>query len=102
LPVYSGKKVGMGVAPQMVLPVFVGVVAFFALLLSFPWEVLAVGTLCFLASLPFSWMAFQEYTRKDAEAVAAAHAAPPAPAISGEHPAVTPPSENPERPARLN
>ncbi len=103
LPVYSGKKVGMGVAPQMVLPVFVGVVAFFALLLSFPWEVLTVGTLGFLASLAFSWMSYQEYTRKDAEAAAAAHAAaPPGPAIAGERPAVTPTSEDPERPARLN
>jgi hypothetical protein len=58
--------------------------------------------LCFLASLPFSWMAFQEYTRKDAEAAAAAHPAPLAPAIAGERPAVTPPSEDSERPSRLN
>ena len=103
LPVYSGKKIGMGVAPQMVLPVFVGVVAFFALLLSFPWEVLTVGTLCFLASLPFSWMAFQEYTRKDAEARRLPlHQRLHAPALTANGRLCRPASENPERPARLN
>ena len=87
----------------MVLPVFVVVVAFFALLISYPWEVLTVGTLCFLVSLPFSWMAYQEYARKDAEAAAAAHAAPASLSTSAdEQPAVSPPSENSERPARLN
>src|SRR5207302_1479215 len=40
LPVYSGKKMGTRVPPDMVLPVFVVVVLFFALLLSYPWEVL--------------------------------------------------------------
>ena len=104
LPVYSGKKIGMGVPPNMVLPVFVGVVAFFALLLSFPWEVLTIGTLCFLATLPFSWMAFQEYTRKDAEAAAAATMAAPPPSSeeAGEGQIVTPQPDSSERPTRLN
>src|SRR4029078_4849362 len=37
LPVFSGKLVGKRVPPEMVLPVFVLVVLFFALLLSYPW-----------------------------------------------------------------
>ena len=53
LPVFSGKRVGKRVAPEMVLPVFVLVVAFFALLIAYPWVVLAIGTLVYLASLPF-------------------------------------------------
>src|SRR6516164_8881827 len=51
LPVFSGKRVGKRVAPEMVLPVFVAVVLFFALLISYPWVVLTIGTVCFLASL---------------------------------------------------
>ena len=45
LPVFSGKRVGKRVPPEMVLPVFVMVVLFFALLVSYPWQVLTVGTL---------------------------------------------------------
>src|SRR5581483_5098850 len=39
LPVFSGKRVGKRVPPEMVLPVFVVVVLFFALLISYPWVV---------------------------------------------------------------
>ena len=53
LPVFSGKRVGKRVPPEIVLPVFVTVVLFFALLVSYPWEVLATGTLIYLACLPF-------------------------------------------------
>jgi CDP-diacylglycerol--serine O-phosphatidyltransferase len=70
LPVYSGKKIGTGVPPHLVLPVFVGVVAFFALLLSFPWEVLTAGTLVFLCSLPLSWKAYQDQVKRDTSAAA--------------------------------
>jgi CDP-diacylglycerol---serine O-phosphatidyltransferase len=78
LPVYSGKKMGTRVPPDMVLPVFVVVVLFFALLLSYPWEVLTLGTLAYLASLPFGWLSYRDYERRDAEAAAAAAGAAPA------------------------
>ena len=55
LPVFSGKRVGKRVAPEMVLPVFVAVVLFFALLVSYPWIVLTIGTVCYLACLPLGW-----------------------------------------------
>src|SRR6202165_4212887 len=48
LPVFSGKRVGKRVPPEMVLPVFVVVVLFFALLISYPWDVLTVGVLIYL------------------------------------------------------
>ena len=51
LPVFSGKRVGKRVQPEMVLPVFVLVVLFFALLISYPWWVLSIGTVC-LSRLP--------------------------------------------------
>ncbi len=109
LPVFSGKRVGKRVAPEMVLPVFVAVVVFFALLISYPWVVLTIGTVCFLASLPLGYLSYRKHERKDAAAASVtpsaagpdAHAPPPsevAPLSPGhsEHPA------DPGRPARLN
>jgi len=110
LPVFSGKRVGKRVAPEMVLPVFVAVVLFFALLISYPWVVLTIGTVCFLASLPLGYLSYRRHERKDAAAAASvtpsaarpdAHA-PPQSEVSplspghSEHPA------DPGRPARLN
>jgi CDP-diacylglycerol--serine O-phosphatidyltransferase len=71
LPVYSGKKVGKRVPPDLVLPVFIGVVVFFALLIAYPWAVLTIGALAYLASLPFGWLSHRGYVRRDAEATAA-------------------------------
>jgi CDP-diacylglycerol--serine O-phosphatidyltransferase len=109
LPVFSGKRVGKRVAPEMVLPVFVAVVLFFALLISYPWVVLTIGTVCFLASLPLGYLSYRRHERKDAAAASVtptaartgAHAPPPSegPPLSpgqSEHPA------DPGRPARLN
>jgi CDP-diacylglycerol--serine O-phosphatidyltransferase len=100
LPVYSGKKMGTRVPPDMVLPVFVVVVLFFALLLSYPWEVLTLGTLAYLASLPFGWLSYRDYERRDAEAAAAAAATVPA----GDAPDLTRPPQSPddERPSSLH
>jgi CDP-diacylglycerol---serine O-phosphatidyltransferase len=67
LPVFSGKKLGTRVSPDMVLPVFVLVVMFFALLLSYPWEVLTLGTLGYLVSLPFGWWSYREQERRAAD-----------------------------------
>jgi CDP-diacylglycerol--serine O-phosphatidyltransferase len=65
LPVFSGKRVGKRVPPEMVLPVFVVVVAFFALLISYPWAVLTIGTLAYLVCLPIGAWSYREYQRKD-------------------------------------
>src|ERR1700737_1519197 len=68
LPVFSGKRVGKRIAPEMVLPVFVAVVLFFALLVAYPWEVLTLGTVAYLGRMPFGWIAYREFQRKDAAA----------------------------------
>ena len=98
LPVFSGKRVGKRVPPEMVLPLFVLVVLFFALLIAYPWEVLAIGSVVYLCCLPLGYWSYREYQRKDAVVAAAAANAgeaavpqPPAAAASGD-----------ERPARLN
>ncbi len=103
LPVFSGKRVGKRVPPEMVLPVFVLVVAFFALLIAYPWLVLTTGTLLYLASLPFGLIAYRNYQRAD-EAVKAAQAVAAAPAAGGEAAASPPPAPSGEgdRPVRLN
>jgi CDP-diacylglycerol---serine O-phosphatidyltransferase len=74
LPVFSGKRVGKRIAPEMVLPVFVAVVLFFALLISYPWIVLTIGTICYLASLPVGWLSYRQHERKDLAAASAAQA----------------------------
>jgi len=108
LPVISGKKLGTRVPTEMVLPVFVVVVLFFALLISYPWEVLTIGTLCYLAALPFGWISYRDHERKDAQSAARAMepndaAALPA-APSAQLAGASRPAEVPEgdRPARLN
>jgi len=99
LPVYSGKRIGTRVPPDMVLPVFVVVVLFFALLLSYPWEVLTLGTLAYLASLPFGWLSYRDYERRDAEAAAAAAATPAARTLE---PAPPPQAPGDDRPPSLH
>jgi CDP-diacylglycerol--serine O-phosphatidyltransferase len=99
LPVYSGKKLGTRVPREMVLPVFVVVVLFVALLISYPWPVLTLGTLAYLACLPFGWLSYRRLERAAAEPAADA-AAPPADAAEQ----ITPPhrERGDGRPARLN
>src|SRR6478752_2947942 len=102
LPVFSGKKVGTRVAPDMVLPVFVLVVAFFALLLSYPWEVLSVGTLLFLGSLPLSWLSYNRHLHRSALAHLGHAQRPEADDAEAAHVARPAPEPPDERPARLN
>jgi CDP-diacylglycerol--serine O-phosphatidyltransferase len=101
LPVISGKRVGKRVAPEMVLPIFVIVVLFFALLVSFPWIVLSTGTLLYLACLPLGWWWYQQHKRKD---TASADASGPARTAHDDD--LPPPGEAAkpanERPTRLN
>jgi CDP-diacylglycerol---serine O-phosphatidyltransferase len=84
LPVYSGKKVGKRVPPDLVLPVFIGVVLFFALLIAYPWPVLTIGSILCLVSLPFGWISYRDYVRRDAEAMAPSPAQASADVKSGE------------------
>jgi CDP-diacylglycerol--serine O-phosphatidyltransferase len=101
LPVFSGKRVGKRVPPEMVLPVFVVVVLFFALLISYPWEVLTIGTFTYLACLPLGWWSYREYQRKDAAAAATAASASTVADAPHAHEAAGLAGED-ERPARLN
>jgi CDP-diacylglycerol---serine O-phosphatidyltransferase len=107
LPVFSGKRVGKRVAPEMVLPVFVAVVLFFALLVSYPWIVLTIGTVCYLACLPLGVLSYRRYQRKDLAAANAVQGGADSAVrarAQGEAPPLSPgPAEPPpDRPVRLN
>src|SRR5882724_11258729 len=107
LPVFSGKSVRMRVPPELVLPVFVGVIIFVALLIGYPWHILSVGTLLFILSLPLGWKSYRDHAARHSAATAAAAAAVPetsaAPANSGPSlaPAVADKAHD-DRPERLH
>src|SRR4029077_18973163 len=84
LPVFSGKTVRMRVPPEMVLPVFVCVIFFIALLIGYPWHILSAGSILYLLSLPLGWKSYRDQKRayEAANATAPAAAAPPAAAPS--------------------
>jgi CDP-diacylglycerol--serine O-phosphatidyltransferase len=63
IPTYSGKTMGKRVPRHWVLPLFVVTVAFFGLLVSFPFEVLALGTLVFLATIPMGVARYRQLER---------------------------------------
>jgi CDP-diacylglycerol---serine O-phosphatidyltransferase len=100
LPVFSGKRVGKRVAPEMVLPIFVGVVLFFALLIAYPWPVLTIGTVIYLVALPLGWLSYREHQRQDAAAQAQLHAQELQ--ARTEAPSLARPQSDEERPVRLN
>jgi CDP-diacylglycerol--serine O-phosphatidyltransferase len=103
LPVFSGKTVRMRVPPEMVLPVFVSVVFFIALLIGYPWHMLSIMTVAYLLSLPAGWKSYRDHERKAAaaQAVTAAGDAAPSNPASPFVPKVVEPDQD-DRPARLN
>ena len=101
LPVFSGKSVRMRVPPELVLPLFVCVIFFIALLVGYPWYILSIGTVLYLLSLPLGWKSHRDQARAAGlAAVPAANAAQPP--VSA--PAFTPAADTSEddRPERLH
>jgi CDP-diacylglycerol--serine O-phosphatidyltransferase len=102
VPVFAGKKLGMRVPRHLVLVVFTLAVLLIAATISYPWEVLSLLTITYLASLPFGWL---HYRRLDAawRAGEGRNADPvPVPAPPVEAFAPTPAPDDPDRPPRLN
>jgi CDP-diacylglycerol--serine O-phosphatidyltransferase len=100
LPVFSGKTVRMRVPPEMVLPVFVSVIFFIALLIGYPWHILSAGSVLYLLSLPLGWHSYRNHER-----AAAAQAAPPANDAQAGPAPFTPTvvdTDQDNRPTRLN
>jgi CDP-diacylglycerol--serine O-phosphatidyltransferase len=101
LPVFSGKSVRLRVPPELVLPMFVCVIFFIALLVGYPWYILSAGTLLYLLSLPLGWKSYHDHAR--AAELAGTPAADVAPPMS--EPAFTPvatDTSKEHRPERLH
>lgn len=102
LPVYSGKRAGSRVPRELVLPLFVVVVLIVALLISYPWIMLTLGTIVYLACLPLGFVSYRRLERQmqeESQSVALSlneideSSAPPSAPDAGEAG---------ERPSRLN
>lgn len=101
LPVFSGKIVRLRVPPEMVLPVFVAVVFFIAVLIGYPWHILSIGSVLYVLSLPLGWKSYREHERKAASYLAAT--SPPDVALETASSVSPPhPSEPDTHSSRLN
>jgi CDP-diacylglycerol--serine O-phosphatidyltransferase len=97
LPVFSGKMVGARVAPDMVVPVVVFVVLFIATLISYPWHVLSIGSMMYLACLPLGWLSYRRHEQRAAAEATATNAESPASPFTP-----SPDTAPDDRPHRLN
>jgi CDP-diacylglycerol---serine O-phosphatidyltransferase len=96
LPVFSGKRFGTRVPPEMVGPVIIFVVLFVALLIAYPWTLLTAGTLAYLMILPFGWVSYRGYERREREGKIEASPSAAAPVATG----VLHAADDEERPTR--
>lgn len=102
LPVFSGKTKRMRVPPELVLPAFVAVIVFIALLIAYPWHVLSTGTVLYLLGLPLGYKSYRDQAR-------AMETAPPSGGEVSSPPSAPtlttlsePPHEDDDRPGRLH
>ena len=101
LPVFSGKRIGTRVPPEMVGPVVMVLVLSVALLIAYPWILLTLGTLAYLVTLPFGWLSYRNYERRARHAKGEAASAA-VPRQSPSNASSVRPSHDEQRPARLN
>jgi CDP-diacylglycerol--serine O-phosphatidyltransferase len=101
LPVFSGKRVGTRVPPEMVGPAVVVTVLFIALLIAYPWIILTAGTLAYLGALPFGYVSYRGYERRTRESRGEAALAT-ASESAGAAVSIVPAADNEDRPSRLN
>ncbi|ADH88249.1 CDP-diacylglycerol/serine O-phosphatidyltransferase [Ancylobacter novellus DSM 506] len=58
VPAWSGKRLGSRIPREQVMPLFVCVVLFVAVLVTWPWAMLSMLCIAYLAMLPFSAMRY--------------------------------------------
>ena len=100
LPVFSGKRVGTRVPPEMVGPAVVVAVLFVALLIAYPWIILTAGTLAYLGALPFGYLSYRGYERRTRENRADAPST--SPQVAATTVSIVPAADDEDRPSRLN
>ncbi|MCS3725191.1 CDP-alcohol phosphatidyltransferase family protein [Bradyrhizobium betae] len=102
LPVFSGKSMRMRVPPELVLPAFVAVIFFIALLISYPWYVLSIGTVLYLASLPLGFKSYRDQARAMETAAPAGGGEVPSPPSAPTLANLAEPPDEDDRPGRLH
>ncbi|MDP3254438.1 phosphatidylcholine/phosphatidylserine synthase [Bosea sp. (in: a-proteobacteria)] len=81
IPCYAGKTLGTRIPRDKVLPIFVAVVVVAGLLFAYPFEMLALVVIAYLALIPLSAARYRKLDREQAAATVAAplpETAPPA------------------------
>ncbi|HEX2726260.1 MAG TPA: CDP-alcohol phosphatidyltransferase family protein, partial [Beijerinckiaceae bacterium] len=84
IPTFSGKTMGKRIPRDWVLPLFVVTVAFFGLLVNFPFEVLAAGTIVYLGAIPIGAARYRQLDRAEAAPTPAEDPIPAIPPEPGE------------------
>ena len=83
IPTFSGKLLGERISREYVLPALIGVAALVALLVTYPYGMLALVTVLYLATFPLSYNRFQLQLQQ------------PAPQPSADAPAIRLPGDSP-------
>jgi CDP-diacylglycerol--serine O-phosphatidyltransferase len=102
LPVFSGKTKRMRVPPELVLPAFVAVVVFIAILIAYPWHVLSIGTVLYLLGLPLGYKSYRDQARALEAAASSGGEVPSPPSAPTLANLPEPPHEDDDRPGRLH
>ncbi|MDD9910950.1 MAG: CDP-diacylglycerol--serine O-phosphatidyltransferase [Ahrensia sp.] len=63
LPTWSGKRSVQRISRHLVVPVMIGLMLLIVFLFSYPWLLLTIGALAYLATIPFS---IRDWRRRDA------------------------------------
>lgn len=87
LPTWSGKGVSGRVPREHVLLILICVVFFGALLVSYPWEVLSVGSLLYIGCIPLAYFQYQKLKHAHLAAVSGGMIHPDAPKAEEDRPA---------------
>ncbi|MDA9397458.1 CDP-alcohol phosphatidyltransferase family protein [Bradyrhizobium sp. CCBAU 45389] len=101
LPVFSGKTKRMRVPPELVLPAFVAVIVFIALLIAYPWHVLSIGTVLYLLALPLGYKSYRDQARA-MEATTPSGGEVPSPPSAPTLANLSEPPHDEDRPGRLH
>lgn len=102
LPVFSGKTKRMRVSPELVLPAFVAVIVFVAILIAYPWHVLSIGTVLYLLALPLGYKSYRDQARAMEAAAPGGGEVPSPPSAPTLANLSEPPHEDDDRPGRLH
>ncbi len=67
LPTFSGKDMAGRIPREWVLPLLAGLVLSFVLLIAFPWHMMLLAVIAYVASLPYAWKSWRKLARREVE-----------------------------------